>query len=788
MPKLDLSRLNKHIWVGLAEIMTAGNVLAALGALIMARAFILGELLPYIFAFMAAFAWKSKERSTVVAIFAVLGFSTVLSGSALWSNIIAILVLVGVMTYVAVPDDKSWWGLPILTAAVIFLTKTILLTMTEINFYQEMITVFEALLAGILTFVLMVASEVLSSRKALTRFSFEEMAAFVIMGIGLVMGLNDVHIFGLGISSIICRLGILIAAYIWGSGGGTMVGVMSGIIPSIASSVFAQSLGMYALSGLLAGLFKNFGRLGVIIGFMLGNLAISMFISENQIALVGIWETGIASLIFFVLPESLKKMVPVETLGPIGLEDHEINRMDSRIKASVGNRIQNLAEVFDELSSTFTTALDPEPQPPSIAYLNYLYDELSNGFCEGCSRYGSCWEKDCFNTSQQLLDLFNLAEGEGQISYEKCSTAFKHKCIHGRELVSAVNYLFDNLRMNEYWSGKIDESRELVARQLKGVSQVVKNLAEEIEVETQVDYDLRSTLLRECSRQGINLKDITPIRSSGQGLLLEVVAASCMDGAGCELSIAPAISSLMGEKMEVCGKQCPRFKGQGACEFTLTQAFRYDVQSAVAQVARENVSGDSYVITTLKEGKELLVLSDGMGVGEPASNQSQTAVNLLENLLTSGFDKEVALNTINSVLLLRSTTETFTTLDIVMIDLNTAEIDFIKTASAPSFIKRGRKVAMISSSSLPIGILDEVELVSEKKSLLPRDIVLMVSDGVMEASRTVNGEEWIGQLLADLDESEPQLVAEMIINQALRLAQGKPHDDMTVICMKIELR
>ncbi len=788
LPKLNLSRLSGRIWQSSLQMITPGNVLLALGSLILARAFILGELLPYIYAFMAAFAWKSRERSTVTAIFALLGFATVLSGAGLWSNIITILVLVAVMTYTTVPEDKSWWGLPIITAAVIFLTKTILLAMTEISFYQEMVTVFEALLAGILTFVLLVASEVLSNRKALAKFTFEEMAAFVILGIGLVMGMNDIQVMGLGISSIICRLGILIAAYLWGSGGGTMVGVMSGIIPSIASSIFAQSLGMYALSGLLAGLFKNFGRLGVIIGFMMGNLAISMFISENQIALIGIWETGIASLIFFVLPESLKRVVPFESLGALTLDNHEVDRMDNRIKASVGNRIQNLAEVFDELSSTFTTAFDSESQPPSIAYLNYLYDELSNGFCESCSRYRKCWEQECLNTSQQLLDLFNLAEAEGQVNYEKCSNAFKHKCIHGRELVSAINYLFDNLRMNEYWSGKIGESRELVARQLKGVSQVVKNLAEEIEVETSVDYELRSTLLRECSRQGINLKDITPIRSSGDGLVLEVVAASCLDGAGCELSIAPAISSIIGEKMEVCGRKCPRFKGQGACEFTLTRAFTYAVQSAVAQVAREDVSGDSYVITTLKEGKELLVLSDGMGVGEMASNQSQTAVNLLENLLTSGFNKEVALNTINSVLLLRSTTESFTTLDIVMIDLNTAEIDFIKTASAPSFIKRGRRVAMISSSSLPVGILDEVEVVSEKKALLPHDIVLMISDGVMEASRKVNGEEWIGQLLADLDESDPQLIAEMIINQALSLANGKPHDDMTAICAKIELR
>ncbi len=790
MPPIKWVSLNNTgLRTGLAQLVKPENILLAVGSLIMSRAFILGELLPFIYAFLAAFAWKNRGRSTVVAAFSFLGFLSVLDGTALWFNLLSILVLSVVMTYVNIPSEKAWWGLPILTMAVIFLSKSVLLLLTHFNFYQEMVIVFEAMLAGVLTFVFMVSSEVLRSRKALIQFNFEEMAAFVILGIGLVMGLNDVHVAGLGVSSILCRLGILIAAFLWGSGGGTMVGVMSGIIPSISSSIFAQSLGMYAFSGLLAGVFRNFGRLGVIIGFLLGNLALSMFIAENQVALMGVWETGIASLIFFLLPESLKEKIPVESLGTMQqMEASQLRSVDSRIKASVGNRIQNLAEVFDELSSTFTAPACQSPQPQSVAYLNYLYDELSHGFCEGCTRYNNCWDRDCYNTSQFLLDIFTLAEGEGQVSYDDCSPEFKRKCVHGRELVSTVNYLFDNLRMNEYWSGKIDESRELVARQLKGVSQVVKNLAEEVEVETMVDFELRSALLKASSRQGINLKDITPIRISGEQLLLEVVAGSCVDGTGCDLSIAPALSSLMGEKMEVCSKKCPRFKGQGACEFTLTRAFAYNVQSAVAQVAREDVSGDSYSISTLKEGKELLVLSDGMGVGESASKQSQTAVNLLENLLNSGFNKEVALKTINSVLLLRSTTETFTTLDMVLIDLYTAEVDFIKTASAPSFVKRGKQVAMISSSSLPIGILNEVELVSEKKNLLPRDMVLMVSDGVMEASRTVNGEEWISQLFADLNESDPQVVAEIVINQALSLAQGKPHDDMTVICMNIELR
>jgi stage II sporulation protein E len=366
----------------------------------------------------------------------------------------------------------------------------------------------------------------------------------------------------------------LIAAFLWGSGGGTMVGVMAGIIPSLTSSVFAQTLGMYAISGLLAGIFKNFGRLGVIIGYMLGTLALSMFVSETHLAVLGIWETGIASVIFLLLPESLKEKVPLESLGPLTRnKESMINNLDISIKETAQNRIHHLAQVFEELSSTFSQPGTPPTE--KVNYLNYLYDELSHGFCEGCSRHNNCWNRDCYSTSQEILDILTIAEKAGQVNYEECPPAFKRKCLHGRELINAINYLFDNLRMNEYWSEKLGESRELVAVQLKGVSQVVKNLAEEIDIKTEVDYELRDKLLRSCKRIGVNLKEITPLYIAGQQLRLEVVAGSCVDGTGCDISIAPALSSIMGEKLEVTDKRCPRFMGKGACEFTLTRAFSY---------------------------------------------------------------------------------------------------------------------------------------------------------------------------------------------------------------------
>ena len=784
---LDLQSILAGSVIYFNSLLTLDRLLPAVLIVFMSRAFILGELLPFAYACLAAFGHRDRSRSVLLAVCAGIGLLTVLQGLNLGSALITILVLLGVINYIKMPAEKTWWGLPLLSIAVIFLSKTLIMFFTDISFYQEMIIIFEALISGVLTFVFLVAADSLRQHKPLSTFSFEDIAAFMILGIGVIMGLNDVHLGGLSVAAILCRLGILIAAFLWGSGGGTMVGVMAGIIPSISSSIFAQSLGIYAISGLLAGLFRNFGRLGVIIGYMLGTLALSMFISETQATILGMWETGIACLVFLLLPASLKEKLPLQSLGPISSLKGKDLHMNFGIKDTARNRIEHLAGVFDELSSTFMEETRTRNQAEDSAYLAYLYDEISANFCSTCSRHEDCWGRNCYTTSQEILDIFSIAESTGEVNYEECPVSFRRRCIYGREMLGNINHLFDNLRINEYWLGRLQESRNLVSRQLQGISQVMKNLAQKVDVSTELDLELRESLLRDLKKRGLDIKDLSSVRSGGQQLYINTIMSACGDGHTCEYQVGPVISSLLGEKMEICEKKCPRITGRGQCEFTLTRAFNYRVSSGAAQVGKEQVCGDSFTIATLKEGKELVALSDGMGVGEKACSESQAAVRLLENLLSTGFDQETALQTVNSVLLLRSTSESFATLDMLMIDLYTAELDVIKVGSAPSFIKRGKKVGVITSNSVPVGILDNLEVVSEKRALYPRDILIMVSDGVLEVSRDIGGEFWIQEFLSDVDEKDPQILAEMIINKALSICHGQPADDMTVICMYVEL-
>ena len=76
--------------------------------------------------------------------------------------------------------------------------------------------------------------------------------------------------------------------------------------------------------------------------------------------------------------------------------------LDAKLKETARNRIENLAAVFDELSSTFIDDGLAVSTKGQTAYLNYLYDEITYGFCENCSYYENCWGQDCYSTSQEI--------------------------------------------------------------------------------------------------------------------------------------------------------------------------------------------------------------------------------------------------------------------------------------------------------------------------------------------------------------------------------------------------
>ncbi|MBO5142913.1 MAG: SpoIIE family protein phosphatase [Clostridia bacterium] len=207
------------------------------------------------------------------------------------------------------------------------------------------------------------------------------------------------------------------------------------------------------------------------------------------------------------------------------------------------------------------------------------------------------------------------------------------------------------------------------------------------------------------------------------------------------------------------------------------------IEIGVAKTKKNNSSksGDSYITTKINENKYLIGLSDGMGSGEKASQKSEKVIKMLGNLLTTGMDRESAIELVNSSIM-NEDDEVFSTIDATIVDLRAGSTEFIKVGSCPTYIKTGKKVDVIKSANLPAGVLDNIDIDLYDRSLEIGDIIVMVSDGVSEAGvDTLRKELWISDVLKNIKAVRPQRIADIILQEAMDANYGIAQDDMTVI-------
>ena len=153
---------------------------------------------------------------------------------------------------------------------------------------------------------------------------------------------------------------------------------------------------------------------------------------------------------------------------------------------------------------------------------------------------------------------------------------------------------------------------------------------------------------------------------------------------------------------------------------------------------------------------------------------------LMEQFLNAGFDRESSIKMLHSVMLLKDG-NCFSTMDLAAVNLYTGECELLKVGAAATFLKRGDWVETVSSTSMPMGIIGEADYECTKKQLRPGDFLIMVSDGILDAFPGNHGEDRLQEiLLQETTENASEMAAD-ILEEVLKLRCRKAEDDMTVL-------
>ncbi|MBQ8616164.1 MAG: SpoIIE family protein phosphatase [Clostridia bacterium] len=196
--------------------------------------------------------------------------------------------------------------------------------------------------------------------------------------------------------------------------------------------------------------------------------------------------------------------------------------------------------------------------------------------------------------------------------------------------------------------------------------------------------------------------------------------------------------------------------------------------------SREN--GDTYWLGHLSDGRYLAALSDGMGHGALARQESGQTVTLLRLCLEAGYTRAQTLTAVNGMMLLASRGERFSTVDLVTIDLWTGQATLDKLGAAASRLLRGRSMTELTGDALPLGILETVDSRTCMLRLHTGDELVLMTDGVEDAFASKS--ELDEAIREAMSEPSAQTAADRLLRTA-REAQGGRKDDMSVIVLRI---
>ncbi|MFL0195152.1 stage II sporulation protein E [Clostridium sp. WILCCON 0269] len=612
-------------------------------------------------------------------------------------------------------------------------------------------------------------------------YSSEEIISMSITTSLIIAGTWGTVIQGLSVRNIIALTFILILGYVKGSASGAAGGIAMGAIIGVTSNDMMTYVSVYGLCGLISGLFRETGKWMSGAGYIIGFAVLKMY--SNIGSQFKIIEVIISCIIYFIIPQNIYRRMELELDWQKKQERLKENYAD-KIKSIFMHRLDSFSHVLTDISSVLSRLANNDKLTMKNKS-SALVENLADRVCSSCDMNNMCWRRETFYTYNAFLELIqNYQDNKKYIPEE-----LQKKCTRRTLLLKNTREIVNNYIVNEVWRSRLGECRELLASQIGNMGRTVGEIVQDLSSDIRFNPSVENNIRRILNKNNIHYKDIFCFNDKNAHLVINLSMEACGGRQDCIKKVLPLINNVTGKLMGLSKDNCDINFSSNSCNIAFEETPKYHIITHVISECKhgEKYNGDSYSFGKLPDGTYMTIISDGMGSGPLAGEESNAAVELIERFAKAGFNKMTAINTVNSIMSIKfAEDEKFSTLDLSSINLYKGEVDFMKVGATASFIKRGDDIIIIKSKTLPIGILDKPDVDIISKSVINGDFIIMVSDGIIDYNSEAAGNfQWMIEFLRELDCTEPKDMCEKIINKSKELSGGKVKDDMTVIVEKV---
>ncbi|MBP2634287.1 MAG: spoIIE [Firmicutes bacterium] len=769
------------------EVFSWQNLQLPVLAILLGRVSILGEIAPFGLALFAAVAGLARPRAAGVGIGALVG---VVSAGFYQEAILYLLsmLLYWRLSYKLSRYEKKAQAIPLFMFGTMFLCGAVIMPWRDFSLYGMLLVFFDAALCMVLSFIFRYGVPAFLAKPKEREIGVETLLSATIVLAIAVAGLGNLTLYGYSLRNIAGSIITMTLAFSGGSGVGAAVGVVTGLVIGLSSGdpAAAVVITMYALAGMIGGLFRELGKPAVLLGFMLGSATAVLYLGQPSQLVLVLVEVSVAGAAFMLV--SAAKMRQWRETCFVEADDTQVSLRSVQVAAE---KLTNISAILTDLANNPGTDNGKEAanytEGIKEKQLAHMLAAVGEKICGPCARREECWDRDFYQTYQAMLDMLALAEA-GKLKAGAVPSIINGLCINRQGLLALINHAAESNVAYWRWHRKITECRQMSREQLQATGVIINNLAQELRKGPQTDEEVAELLAERAAILGCPLTKVQVVGAQGK-VRVEIQKKPCNGTRQCVNTILPVTANLLQEKM-VLQADCGNVIGHRCCQLTMELDERYTVETGMATASKmtNKVSGDSVAVQPVSRGRIALILSDGMGSGQTAASSSRQAISFLQRLLSAGFDVDTAIKMVNSMLLINMPGDNFATIDMAVVDTFTGETEFLKVGSAPSYIKRVREVAVINPVAPPVGILDQVEIEPVTRVLALGDVMVMVSDGVSDAGLDTGKDNWVVNFLRCSGSERPQDIADRLLKQAIQFSGGIAKDDMVVLVAKIAER
>ena len=612
-------------------------------------------------------------------------------------------------------------------------------------------------------------------------FSIDEIVSIELFICLLIVGIGTLSINDISFRNIAAILFIIALAFISDTNMGAGAGITMGIILGFATGNLMESIAIYGACGLVAGIFRESGKLFTALSFTIIFIIVTLYSGVfNNISFI---EALVGTGIFLLIPKKIYNKISLEIN-----KDKKVGHFSEVRFAEIKDELTERLKDFTEVLSIMGKSLNNLVGNDKLAIKNKgnaLVENLSDRTCSDCDMRYMCWKRELHQTYNAFSDLIR--------NYENNSGAFPHelekKCIKKYALVKNLEDIMNIYMVNETLKSRLGEGRKILSNHINNMSVTISEIVDEFGNELHLCTDVEKSIKKSLLKYGINFGSLICYNDKNGRIKIKMQMENCMGSQTCIKTVLPIISETIGKNMSIGSEGCNINSKHNMCEIVIEEAPKYHINSHVAVATKEGekFTGDSYSYGRTKDGNYITVISDGMGSGPEAGLESKVSVEIIEKFMEVGFDEKIAIDAVNAIMSIKfSEDEKFSTLDMNKIDLYTGNAKFMKVGAIESFIKRGNKVEVINSNTLPFGVLEEPDVDTVEKQVSNGDVIVSISDGILDVKNDGSFDTtWLIEFLKNTKYRQPKDLSIAILEKAKELSGGKAKDDMTVVVSKV---